>query len=281
MIEILATGALATVQDLGRPGWAALGVPRSGAFDRGAARLANRLVGNSDDTPLIESTFGGLVVRVLDAATVALTGAACPGFEHNTAVSLPAGAIVRLGAPATGLRSYLAVRGGLDLAATLGSCSTDLLSGLGPARLAAGDRVPVGTRIVAEPSGVSAAPAVPTVELPMTVGPRADWFTRDAIELLTAADWSVRAESDRVGVRLDGPPLPRARHGELPSEPTRPGAVQVPTDGRPIVFGPDAPVTGGYPVIAVVDDVGLDIAAQLRPGQTVRFRRESGAGWPT
>ena len=253
MIEIVATGALATVQDLGRPGWAALGVPRSGAFDRGAARLANRLVGNDAGAALIETTLGGLVVRALDAVTVALTGAACAGFDHNAAVSLPAGATMRLGTPAVGLRSYLAIRGGLDLAATLGSRSTDLLSGLGPAPLAAGARLAVGARTAGQPSGAIAPIAPPGFVLSATDGPRLDWFSDDALHLLTNTEWIVRAESDRVGVRLDGPPLPRSRDGELASEPTRPGAVQVPPDGRPIVFGPDAPVTGGYPVIAVQD----------------------------
>ena len=99
--------------------------------------------------------------------------------------------------------------------------------------------------------------------------PREDWFTAAARGLLLDAEWTVRPESDRVGLRLAGPALERARSGELASEPTLPGALQVPPDGRPIMFGPDAPVTGGYPVIAVVTD--LDPAAQLRPGDTVRF----------
>jgi biotin-dependent carboxylase-like uncharacterized protein len=265
------------VQDLGRPGFAALGVARAGAFDRGALRLANRLVGNPDGAAALELTLGGLHVRLAAPATVALTGAECPGApDWNAPVTLPAGASVRLGAPARGLRSYLAVRGGLALAPVLGSCSTDTLSGLGPASLRRGDVLAVGTATAGPVSGVAAAGPAPLRHLPIRFGPRADWFTASARQLLATTPWTVRPDSDRVGVRLDGPSLERARTDELPSEATLPGALQVPGDGRPIVFGPDAPVTGGYPVIAVVLD--LDPAAQLRPGDVVRFRPGSDAG---
>lgn len=272
MIEIVDPGPLTTVQDLGRTGWAALGVPRSGAFDRGAAMLANRLVGNAVTAATLEITFGGLVLRTGTAVTVALTGAPCPGLDWGAAVTLRAGAVVRLGAPTRGLRSYLAVRGGIAVAGDLGSRSTDLLSGLGPAKLAAGDELPIGAAPRLAPSGASAPSPAPSSELVALPGPRVDWFAPDALSRLAAERWVVRGESDRVGVRLDGTPLQRRRDDELPSEPTLPGAVQVPTDGRPIVFGPDAPVTGGYPVLAVLTDAALDAAAQLRPGDEVRFR---------
>ena len=276
MIEIIAPGPFATVQDLGRPGYAALGVARSGAFDRAAMRLANRLVGNPDDAAAIEITLGGLAARLRVPATIALTGAVCAGApDWGAAVSLPAGASFRLGAPERGLRSYLAVRGGIAVPAVLESRSTDTLSGIGPAPLRAGDRLPIGTS-TADLVGASAAePALRTV-VSVRFGPRDDWFTEAARAALLDVTWTVRPECDRVGVRLDGPVLARSRTDELPSEPTLPGAVQVPPDGRPIVFGPDAPVTGGYPVIAVVTD--LDPAAQLRPGDPVRFRSGSGAG---
>jgi len=267
MIEILEPGPLTTVQDLGRPGLAALGVPRSGAFDRAALALANRLVGNDERAAGLEITFGGLALRARGPVTVALTGAPCVGLEFGAAVSLPTGAGLRLGRPATGLRSYLAVRGGLDVPPVLGSRSTDTLSGLGPVALRAGDRLPVGAAR-GEVSGASAAPAGGR-RFAVRFGPRDDWFVPAARELLVSAEWTVRAESDRIGLRLDGPPLERAVAGELPSEPTLPGAIQVPPDGRPIVFGPDAPVTGGYPVIAVLLDLGA--AAQLRPGDRLRF----------
>jgi biotin-dependent carboxylase-like uncharacterized protein len=280
MIEILDPGPLASVQDLGRTGWAGLGVARSGAFDRAAARLANRLVGNPVDAAVLEFTLGRLAIRALDAATFACTGASCPGPDWGAAFTARPGTVVRFGAPARGLRSCLAVRGGWAVEAELGSRSTDLLSGLGPAPLQSGDRLLVGPPPSAPPSGTAAAPGRTPAELTVLPGPRADWFTPDSLTRLTSEPWTVRAESDRIGVRLDGRALERARSGELPSEPTLPGAIQVPADGRPIIFGPDAPVTGGYPVLAVLTDVGFDAAAQLRPGDTVRFalRRGSAAG---
>jgi biotin-dependent carboxylase-like uncharacterized protein len=269
MIEILDPGPLATVQDQGRAGYAALGVPRAGAFDRTALRLANRLVGNPDDRAAIEVTLGGLQVRLVDPATVALTGAACPGApDWGAAVSLPAGTVIRLGAPATGLRSYLAVRGGVVTPRVLGSRSTDTLSGLGPPPLRAGDRLPIGPEAAPVVGASAVAPRHPAA-LRVRFGPRDDWFTAAARTLLVQAEWTVRPESNRIGVRLAGPALERRVPGELPSEPMLPGALQVPPDGRPILFGPDAPVTGGYPVIAVVLDI--DPAAQLRPGDTVRL----------
>ena len=160
MIEILAPGPLATVQDLGRAGWAALGVPRSGAFDRASAALANRLVGNDVTAAVVEVTFGGLIVRARSAVTVAVTGAVCPGPDWGAAIDLAPGRELRFGVPAHGLRSYLAVRGGVEATCVLGSRSTDLLSGLGPAPLAAGDRLAVGVPPRAAPSGV-VAPHVP------------------------------------------------------------------------------------------------------------------------
>jgi len=270
VIEILATGPLATVQDLGRESLAALGVPRSGAFDRGSLRLANRLVGNTEDAAAVEVTLGGLAVRLHDAATVALTGAACGGLAWSAAVSLPAATTITLAPPRTGLRSYLAVRGGLTVDPVLGSRSTDTLSGLGPDPLRPGDRIDVGT--ASSPVvGETGATDMRLRPLRVDPGPRTDWFAGDPLADLVRARWTVRGDSDRVGVRLDGPALVRTHDGELPSEPTLPGALQVPPDGRPIVLGPDGPVTGGYPVVGVVRD--LDALAQLRPGDPVRFAR--------
>jgi biotin-dependent carboxylase-like uncharacterized protein len=277
MIEVLDAGPLATIQDGGRPGYAALGVARSGAFDRGALELANRLVGNRPDAAVIEATLGGLGLRLHDAATLALAGAACTGLDWGAATTLDAGVTVRLGRPRVGVRSYLAVRGGIDAVAELGSCSTDTLSGLGPPPLAAGDRLRVGRpvmgRVTGQVTGAAAVPGRPRdAVLRLAPGPREDWFTADALRRLVGTEWVVRPDSNRIGIRLDGPALTRARRGELPSEPTLPGALQVPPDGRPILFGPDAPVTGGYPVIAVVVRADLDRAAQLRPGDGLRFR---------
>ncbi|HEX8095814.1 biotin-dependent carboxyltransferase family protein [Jatrophihabitans sp.] len=294
MIELLAPGPLATVQDLGRPGLADLGVSRSGAFDRGALRLANRLVGNHESAAGIEFVLGGLVLRLADAATVAFTGARCELSGHrggwNAALSCPAGSVISTGTPVTGLRSYLAVRGGLAVAPVLGSRATDTLSGLGPAALAAGQQLPVGTAAAGEPGDFAGDPARQpaggTATLRLAAGPRAGWFDPDLRGRLFDSPWLVGPDSNRIGTRLAGTALrlrPDAERAaaELPSEPTLPGAVQVPPDGQPIVLGPDAPVTGGYPVIAVLPAAELDLLAQLRPGGALRFapsRAPAGSG---
>jgi biotin-dependent carboxylase-like uncharacterized protein len=296
VIELLAAGPLATVQDLGRPGLADLGVSRSGAFDRGALRLANRLVGNDESAAGIEFTLGGLVLRLAGPATIAFTGARCELSGHrggwNAALSCPAGSVISAGTPVTGLRSYLAVRGGLAVAPVLGSRATDTLSGLGPEVLATGRQLPVGTAVAGEPGdfAVDPAPATGTPTLRLAAGPRAGWFDADSLRRLFDSPWQLRPDSNRIGTRLAGAALrlrPEAERAaaELPSEPTLPGAVQVPPDGQPIVLGPDAPVTGGYPVIAVLPVTELDLLAQLRPGGELRFapaRTPAGAGlgWP-
>jgi len=278
VIEIVATGPLATVQDRGRIGYTDLGVGRSGAADRAAHDLANRLVGNDTSAATIEITFGGLEFRLTDAATIALTGAECAlradrPVDFGVTVTLPAGTTLRLAAPTAGLRSYLAIRGGIACEPVLGSRSTDTLSGLGPAPLRRGDLLSVGAATATDPSDSVAPTPAPTGPIGIHLGPREDWFTPEALQRLTSAAWQVSPASSRVGVRLLGPALPRAVEGELPSEPTLPGAIQVPPDGQPIVLGPDAPVTGGYPVIAVVTSNDLGRLAQVRPGDRVRFSR--------
>jgi biotin-dependent carboxylase-like uncharacterized protein len=278
MIEILATGPLATVQDLGRPGHAALGVGASGAADRRSLRLANRLVGNPEGAAAIEVTFGGLAVRVHDRLIVALAGAPCAGVAMQAPIYLAPGAEVRLGAPESGVRTYLAVAGGIDAEPVLGSRATDTLAGLGPERLRAGDRLAVGASRGAAP-GVDAVPVpAPPADPVLRVlpGPRADWFGDAAHAALVGERWEVTSDTDRVGIRLDGPPLEREEAfagRELPSEGMVEGALQVPPEGRPVLFLADHPVTGGYPVIAIVAHDDIPVAAQLRPGATVRFRR--------
>ncbi|WP_018656982.1 biotin-dependent carboxyltransferase family protein [Actinomadura flavalba] len=287
MIEVLRPGPLTTVQDLGRPGYAHLGVPGSGAADAGALRLAHRLVGNPEDAAALELTFGGLAVRALRGVWAVVTGAPSPVLRDgrpqgmNAPFFVPAGATVEVGTPEAGLRGYLAVRGGLVPGAVLGSRSTDLLSGLGPARVAAGDRLPVGPSAGLAPLRVDVAPVAPPAAapvLPIVPGPRDDWFTGAALNRLVTEPYTVSADANRVGVRLEGPPLARSRDGELPSEGMVTGALQVPPDGRPILFLTDHPTTGGYPMIAVVAASALDAAAQLRPGQHVRFVNRPGAG---
>ncbi|MFK5634161.1 MULTISPECIES: biotin-dependent carboxyltransferase family protein [unclassified Ornithinimicrobium] len=268
------TGVLSTVQDFGRHGHAALGVGRSGACDRGAHRLANALVGNHPTLATLEVTLGGLSLEASRDVVVVTTGARCPGAPHLAPFRLAAGERLTLGVPAAGLRTYLAVRGGIDVEPVLGSRATDVLSGLGPKVLEPGDVLPVGTTHRPVP-GVDVAP-VPEpsdrlVEVTVTPGPRRDWFDDDAWSLLTSQTYTVDSRSDRVGVRLEGHPLRRRRQGELVSEGLLRGALQVPPSGRPVLFLADHPVTGGYPVIAYVDDLDVDRCAQLRPGQHLRL----------
>ena len=278
--EVIRPGPLTTVQDLGRPGHAHLGVPRAGAADRDSLKLANRLVGNPEGAAGLECTLSGPALRFDEAAVVAVTGAEVPvtvdgeALETNAAIDIPAGGVLDVGTTTAGLRPYVAIRGGIEAEPVLGSRSRDTLSGLGPDPLAAGDRLQAGTAKGPRPAiGVApvAAP-VATATLRITPGPRQDWFTPEALELLTTAEWEVANESNRSGTRLNGPPLPRAREGELLSEGLVEGAVQVRHSGLPMIMLADHPTTGGYPVIAVVTAADLPKVAQARPGQELRFR---------
>ena len=273
-LTVVETGPLATVQDAGRPGQGALGIGRSGACDRAAYRLANRMVGNDDGAAVLEVTLGGLVLRA-DADTVLVTtGARCVGAPHNAPLALAAGQQLRLGAPVSGARTYVAVRGGIDVPKVLGSRSTDLLAGLGPEVLTPGDRLPIGHSFGPMP-GVDVAP-VPEPEdgevvVQVQEGPRRDWFTDDAWASLLSQRYTVTAQSNRVGLRLDGVPLERANTRELPSEGMVRGALQILSSGMPVLFLADHPVTGGYPVVGYVIDVDVDRCGQLRTGQALRF----------
>jgi biotin-dependent carboxylase-like uncharacterized protein len=287
-LEVVRAGPLTTVQDLGRPGHAHLGVPRSGALDPPAHRLANRLVGNPPDAATLETTAGGCALRPSRAVTMAVTGAACPvrvggrPAAWGAPVRVPAGALLEVGTAVLGLRAYVAVAGGVAVAPVLGSRATDLLSGLGPPPLADGAVLPVGATH-GPSAAVDAQPCVPgggPLVLPLVPGPRDDWFAPGALEALAAARWEVSPQSNRIGLRTVGPVLPRTREGELPSEGMVLGAVQVPPDGRPVVFLADHPTTGGYPVIGVVPEAALAPAGQVRPGAVLRFV-PSGAGWRT
>ena len=290
-LEVLAPGPLSVVVDLGRPGHAAQGVARSGAVDRGSLRRANRLVGNPAATAALEIAAGGLRVRALTDLVVAVTGAPvsltrsgadegvpAPEVEVGRAFALDRGAELDLGAPDRGMVSYLAVAGGVAGEAVLGSVSTDLLSGVGPAPLRAGDVVRLGTaRESAVAVDADPGPRLPAAdevtEIDVLLGPREDWFTADGVRTFLAQEWTVTPRSNRVGLRLAGDhPLERSRDEELPSEGTVPGSVQVPPTGQPVVFTADHPVTGGYPVIACVAGPHLDRIGQVPVGGRVRFR---------
>lgn len=275
-LTVLATGALTTVQDLGRFGQGALGIGRSGACDRASYRLANRLVGNDERAAALEVTFGGLEVSADEDVLVVTTGARCDGsWPHNAPTILRSGGVLQLGAPVSGLRTYVAVRGGLDVEPVLGSRATDVLSGLGPAPVSRGDVIPVGhpgLEVPAVDVAPVAEPAVGEVMARVLPGPRRDWFAEQAWASLIGQAYAVSSESNRVGLRLDGEPVERTRSDELPSEGMVRGALQVPPSGTPVLFLADHPVTGGYPVIGYVVDDDVDRCGQLRPGQSLRFR---------
>lgn len=280
-LEVLATGPLTLVQDLGRPGLAHLGVGRSGAADRGSWRLGARLLAQDDDAAALEVTLGGLAVRAAGDLTVALTGAEAPatldgrGVGYCAPFALRAGEVLQLGTPRTGVRTYLTVRGGIEVSPVLGSRSTDTLSGLGPPPVRVGDVLPIGPppdRFPHVDQAPIAADTGDVLVLTASPGPRHDWLA-DPAEL-AGTEWTASARSDRVGLRLEGTPLRRHpdRAGqELPSEGVVRGAVQVPSGGEPVLFLADHPVTGGYPVVAVVRSRDVDRAAQAAPGRRIRF----------
>lgn len=299
LIQVLQPGPRTTIQDLGRPGFGHLGVPRSGAADAASLRLANQLAGNDDWTAGLEVTLGRLALRFDCDAIAALAGAPAPirltsaggsviEPQPVTGFEVSAGSVLRLGAPAVGLRSYLAIGGGIEVAPVLGSRSADSRSGLGHAALRPGEWLPVGRpRFQPEKlrqerprtSGSRLPELTGETQLRAIAGPRDDWFTAQALATLAGSAYMVSAASDRTGLRLTGPPLRRGRTDELPSEGLALGSLQVTHDGQPILLLADHPTTGGYPVIAVVVAADIGLAGQLRPGQRVRFRVSRAAGW--
>ena len=280
-LEVLDTGLLTLVQDLGRTGLASIGVGRSGAADRGSFRLGARLLAQPYSAAALEITFGGLSLRSRGELQIALTGAPAPATvdEHQVGyfapITLADGKVLTLGMPPVGVRSYVSVRGGLDVPPVLGSRATDTLSGLGPRPIRAGDVLPVGPAPAAFPNvDVAPTPALSaeTLILHALRGPRDDWLAD--VASLAETVWTVSSRSDRVGLRLEGKPLQRhaTRSGmELPSEGVVRGAIQVPPGGEPVIFMADHPVTGGYPVVAVLVDDDTDRAAQSVPGQQIRI----------
>lgn len=280
MIKILDPGPLATVQDLGRPGLTTYGISESGAADRRSMTLANRLVGNPESAACLELTLGGAAVRFTSRTRIALTGAPCPlqlgqrTAAMYTPLAVAEGDELRIGPSERGLRTYIAVKGGIGVPPVLGSRATDMLSGLGPTQLAHGQTLPIGTVAATDPI-VDLAPQKPYPDQPVLhimPGPRDDWFTPDALAALCSAPYDVTPQSNRIGLRLRGPMLQRRIQHELPPEATVPGALQVPPDGQPLLFLVDHPITGGYPVIGVLDTNDLHLAAQVRPGQRLRFQ---------
>ena len=305
-------GLLALFEDEGRHA-SAMGVAGSGACDMPAYRLANMLVGNPPGAPAIELTAGDAAFTAIGSVVVAVAGApvdlcitgnatsgADPGhttirqsLHRQEAIILHDGETLTIGMPHAGLRDYLAIRGGFIAPMTLGSASRDTMSGIGPAPLAAGDTIaagtpdpsrsvgrpsewnghlPTGTMHHAGPEAISSANH--PIWLDVMLGPHDDWFTPAAIGTLFDTAWQITAQSNRTGLRLNGPqPLKRENTRELPSEGMVPGSLEVPGSGQPVLFLRDQPVTGGYPVIAVLTLDALALAAQLPPGASIRFRK--------
>lgn len=271
-------------QDLGRQGNGNLGVTTSGSADRASARTANSAVGNKRNATLLENV-GGCAMTALTETVVCVTGADADVSVGGRAVPLatptivPAGAVLVVKPSRLGMRTYIAVRGGLIADTELDSAATDLLSGLGPAPLQSGDTIAMSLKpsesansLLSNPLRVQrdGADVVGTVRC--VLGPRDDWFGDKAVEQFLNTTFTVTGESNRVGLRLESDaPITREREGELPSEGMVAGSVQIPPSGQPVLFLRDHAVTGGYPVIATVINEDVDIAAQLPPGGKLRF----------
>jgi antagonist of KipI len=286
-IEVIKPGLLTTLQDAGRPGFAHLGIGRAGAFDAPALRIANALCGNPRDACALEITLLGPTLRFHADAWIAITGAPTPfridGVDRPTwaPVFATAGSTLELGATRSGCRSYLAVRGGIHAAPVLGSCSTDLNAQLGPFAgrpLRRGDTLeaPVVANAASNPVSWRLDPRPWFPEdareaLRLLPGSHLDQLQEESRNLLFSETFKVQADSNRVGLRLTGPALEFRQPVEMVSEGCVPGLLQLPPSGQPIVFGPECPVSGGYPRIGQVAAVDMPRLAQRRPGDALRF----------
>ncbi|HVL65652.1 MAG TPA: biotin-dependent carboxyltransferase family protein [Vicinamibacterales bacterium] len=281
-ITVVRAGMLTTVQDLGRWGHQHLGVPVAGPMDWYAHRLANRLVGNPDDAAALEVTLIGPELAT-DAHVVCATAGA--EFELTAggrsivpgeAFELRAGERLRFGPCRAGCRATLAVAGGLAVPPVLGSRATSLISRLGPfggRALQAGDSLPVGTGPRRPPAtgAVRLAPPAGGARLRVVPGPHEDRFAAGTVEDLPARRYVVTPESNRMGYRLEGPPIVHSGSADMLSDATPVGSIQVPASGLPILLMADRQTTGGYPRIATVITADLPVAGQLAPGDWIEF----------
>lgn len=269
----------ATVQDHGRPGHAHLSVPPSGAFDRESHDFANRLVGNRIGAATLEMARATLQCTFDTEAIIAVTGAptsiVIDGRQRETqrAIVVPARTPVLIATQHLGMRSYLAVRGGIATEAVLGSRSFDELSRIGTPPVETGSVLTVGSD--ADTTPAVARQVTPGVNLSDSVtfhihrGPR--WSYCANPQVLLEEEYTVTGQLNRIGVRLAGPAIEWNTTDRLASEGMITGSIQIAADGQPIIFGPDHPTTGGYPVAAVLDEREIGTLAQLAPGTTVRF----------
>lgn len=280
-------------QDLGREGMAGQGIARSGAMDRASLIAANKLVGNPRNAAAIEITSGGFSLQAERALTLAVTGAegelslrTARGeklkLPYARAFALDAGDVLAISHAKRGARAYLALRGGFVADEVLGSVARDTLAKVGPEPIKAGDALEMGAApvravadFVAKPTALPARDEV--ITLNVHLGPRTDWFSEEGLQTFLGQEWEVSQEADRVGLRLRGEAaIDFAVTGELPSEATVLGALQVPKTGQPVLFLADHPMTGGYPVIAVLAADQLDLAGQIPIGARLHFRAISG-----
>jgi antagonist of KipI len=279
VIEVINGGRWTTIQDRGRPGLERFGIPSGGAADWFAAAVANRLVGNQEDAALLECTAAGPTLRVAADCVVAATGAACGGTPGWRALQLRAGSVLDVGAITPGLRTYLAVRGGLDVPVVLESrsfCQRGAFGGGFGRPLAEGDRLAIGDARHGDPQsgewpGSHRLPLRGPWEVRVIAGPHQDAFDPAAMRRLTAAACRVTPQLDRMGIRIATPGL-RLQAAEIVTTPVTAGAIQVTPSGDLIALLVDHQTTGGYPVIATVISADLPLLAQARPGETVRFR---------
>lgn len=299
-IQVINPGVQTLVQDFGRSGLTAMGVSASGALDRAAMQLANSLVGNPANYAVLENAMGGLQLRFKQPAIIAISGAELSvTLTTDSGVRIPAAAnsclfvetgnVLKLGNTRAGMRAYLAVRGGFAIAPVLGSMATDTLAGIGPKPIHKNSVLPIynaeqiannselfsldKSLSAPRPAHLSLPAPGQTIKLPIILGPRNDWFTKSAITNLLGQKWQVSAQSNRVGLRLQAAiGLERQQNHELPSEGTVAGAIQVPASGQPVLFLADHPLTGGYPVVAVLHSDYLDIAAQIPIGAFIQFQ---------
>jgi antagonist of KipI len=276
-IFVVEPGVLTTVQDLGRPGWGAWGVPASGALDPEALRLANRLVGNPEDAAALEVTLSGPVLKAIGDLLVAIVGGPF-GPAPGEVVPIPDGRTLALTAGPGAVRAVVAVTGGIDVPKVLGSRSTCVsarFGGFQGRRLQKGDVLAVGEAAGRPLPGRAnvARPPLGDVVLRAMPGPQEDLFDPDARAAFWGGAWRIQPESSRMGIRLRGTSLGFIETAALPSEGTAPGAVQITAEGQPIVLLAERPTSGGYPKIATVADVDLGLLARTAPGRTVRFER--------
>ncbi|HLK47839.1 MAG TPA: biotin-dependent carboxyltransferase family protein [Bryobacteraceae bacterium] len=269
-IRVVRPGLQTTVQDLGRFGFAHQGVSASGAADALALRAGNLLVGNAENAPALEMTLTGGEFEFEAAAMIALTGSDFDGGPPMWCpVEVKAGEVVRCGASQSGARCYLAVRGGIDVPKVLGSGSTHVLTGIGGGALRTGDVLRAGNAAVRRPRRESVSPPhLNDGALRVTEGPQAAWFGDE----LYRGSYAVQEESNRMGLRLRGSPIPSPA-GTMLTEGVTLGAVQIPPDGQPIILFVEHQTTGGYPKPASVISADLTRVGQLRPRDGVAFER--------